>query len=230
MGSRTVVVLVCTLLCAAALGAFGAPPAAASTATIWGSVTDSSTGLPVQGARVNLVWYCWPGDPMSMTEHDPDRWVWEPPSYSDTSGLFSVTTNTFLDPDFRPALCWSKAGYAGNNPWYGFSVEVVSGFGYGVFRQDLTLTDITPPVTSQSGGDADWQTGPITVRFSASDPGSGVDHTEYRVNGGLWRTGTSVRFAVIRHKRGGGTFTVDYRSVDKAGNVEADKSCTVQLL
>ncbi len=53
--------------------------------------------------------------------------------------------------------------------------------------------------------------------------------TDYRVDGGAWRSGTSV---VLRTwKRGGnsGEHTVEYRSTDVAGNVATIGSCVVRL-
>ena len=49
-----------------------------------------------------------------------------------------------------------------------------------------TILDTTPPVTTVSGGDANWHRKPVTLHFSATDNsgGSGVDYTEYSTDGG----------------------------------------------
>jgi len=47
---------------------------------------------------------------------------------------------------------------------------------------------------------------------------SGVDFTEYRVNGGAWTKGNGVTVSEL------GAQSVEYRSADKAGNVETAKS------
>ena len=61
-------------------------------------------------------------------------------------------------------------------------------------------------------------TGMVGTAAVAAGGGSGVDFTEYRVNGGAWAKGTQVTVS------GEGDHTVDYRSADKAGNLEALKS------
>jgi len=90
--------------------------------------------------------------------------------------------------------------------------------------------DSTPPVTTASGHDANWHNTPVTVRFSAVDPGagaSGVAYTEYRIDGGAWTHGVEV--TVGAPTSGGGTRTVDYRSADNAGYVEGVRTLDVKL-
>ena len=58
----------------------------------------------------------------------------------------------------------------------------------------------------------------VTGTAPAAPAVSGVDFTEYRVNGGAWTKGNSVTVSAL------GAQTVDYRSADKAGNVETAKS------
>ena len=52
---------------------------------------------------------------------------------------------------------------------------------------------------------------------------SGVDYTEYRVNGGAWTKGTTVTVSAV------GAYAVEYRSADKAGNVETAKSVAFSI-
>ena len=58
----------------------------------------------------------------------------------------------------------------------------------------------------------------VTGTAPAAPAVSGVDYTEYRVNGGAWTKGTSVTVSAL------GAQAVEYRSADKAGNVETAKS------
>ena len=50
-----------------------------------------------------------------------------------------------------------------------------------------------------------------------------MDYTEYRVNGGAWTKGTSVTVSAL------GAHTVEFRSADKAGNVETAKSVAFSI-
>jgi hypothetical protein len=87
--------------------------------------------------------------------------------------------------------------------------------------------DATAPVTVASNVPAGWQRTPFTIFFGASDTGSGVAETNLAV----WSPGIVPimgygSFVTVNRE---GTNTVEYRSVDQAGNLEAWKSATVYL-
>ena len=84
--------------------------------------------------------------------------------------------------------------------------------------------DRTAPVTSDDAP-TDWRNASVTVTLSATDAGgSGAATTEYKLDGAAaWSTGTSVAVS------GEGVHTLAYRSVDVAGNTEADKTGTVRI-
>jgi C1A family cysteine protease len=87
-----------------------------------------------------------------------------------------------------------------------------------------TTTDTTAPVTTASGVPAGWsKTNSVTVTLAATDGGWGVLYTDARVDGAPYRQGTQV---VVQ---GAGTHTVNYCSIDKAGNLEAVKAATVRI-
>ena len=83
-------------------------------------------------------------------------------------------------------------------------------------------SDVTPPTTT-CDAQAGWVAFPATVRFAAADAHSGVDYTEYQVDGGAWQRGTEVQIAA------GGTHDLRYRSVDSVGNAEPARSATVRI-
>jgi hypothetical protein len=79
-------------------------------------------------------------------------------------------------------------------------------------------------VTLVIGADDTWHGGPVELTFTATDAGSGVARTEASLDGGLvWQEGTTL--GVDRS----GVHTVLFRSLDKAGNVEPARSCTVRI-
>ena len=82
--------------------------------------------------------------------------------------------------------------------------------------------DKTPPVTTHTAPSA-WVRGPVTVRLTRSDSGSGVDFTEYKLDGGAWTRGSQPQVS------GNGIHTLVYRSTDVVGNREADESVTVRI-
>jgi PKD repeat protein/glucose/arabinose dehydrogenase/type 1 glutamine amidotransferase len=92
--------------------------------------------------------------------------------------------------------------------------------------------DVTPPTTTATTDPADpngengWFTSPVEVTLEASDNegGSGVESTEYAIDGGAFQAYTEP-FTV----EGDGQHEVEYRSTDAEGNVEATKSLDLKI-
>jgi hypothetical protein len=101
------------------------------------------------------------------------------------------------------------------NQWFGNMTEVR-------FHGSVHGADTTAPVTT-----ADAPQGPastdVTVNFAATDNqgGSGVAATYYSVNGGTQQTGKSVML------NASGSYTLNYWSVDWAGNSEQPRTAKV---
>ncbi|MNH96334.1 hypothetical protein D3C73_490010 [compost metagenome] len=72
-----------------------------------------------------------------------------------------------------------------------------------------SLSPVTP------NGSNEWYTSEVTVSLAVYDDLSGVATTEYQVNSGPWITYTGSIPAFVD-----GTYKVNYRSTDHAGNVE----------
>jgi 5-hydroxyisourate hydrolase-like protein (transthyretin family) len=93
--------------------------------------------------------------------------------------------------------------------------------------------DATAPVTSVSGADDSWHRADVELSLGATDARSGMSggaaKTEYKIDGGDWRTGTSVTVQATPDGSNDGAHTVTYRSTDAAGNQEAQKSVTVKI-
>ena len=92
---------------------------------------------------------------------------------------------------------------------------------------DKTATvriDTTAPVTTDDAPSG-WRSTGVVVVLSATDAGgSGVATTEYKLDGSAgFTTGSSVVVS------GEGVHTLTYRSIDAAGNTEADKTATVRI-
>lgn len=75
---------------------------------------------------------------------------------------------------------------------------------------ELVRIDDTPPSTTATVSRG-------SIGLSASDALSGVVHTSYRIDGGSWRTGTTVAEVP-------GSHTLEYFSTDAAGNDESPHS------
>ncbi len=90
-----------------------------------------------------------------------------------------------------------------------------------------TELDTTAPVTTASNGGnpaPGWNVGQVTVTLSPYDALSGVASTHYRVDSGDWSS-YSFPFVVM----GEGVHSVQFYSVDNAGNEENVKTLTVKI-
>jgi hypothetical protein len=121
------------------------------------------------------------------------------------------------------------SSYSGQDIYIG--IHYVSVDSWMLFVDDFNVTggagDNEPPVTTvtlegdMSGG---VYTSDVKVTLTAYDNGSGVNYTMYKIDSGIWTT-YSAPFMVT----GNGNHTVAFYSVDKAGNVETEKSVTFTI-
>ena len=94
----------------------------------------------------------------------------------------------------------------------------------------VSFDDITPPVTTctlnpeEPDGLNGWYVSDVEVTLNATDDMSGVNVTEYRINGGSIQIYTEPFTVTID-----GLHTVEYRSIDYAGNAEDWKSVEFKI-
>ena len=85
-----------------------------------------------------------------------------------------------------------------------------------------------PPVTTATvagtAGSAGWYKSSTTVTLTATGGDGGVDYTEYRIEGGSW-----VTYTAPLGISGEGTHTVEFRSVDMAGQIESTKTLVIKI-
>jgi Immune inhibitor A peptidase M6. len=98
----------------------------------------------------------------------------------------------------------------------------------GAYVDQVSLTKFVPDTTAPTttaNADALWHNAPVTVALTASDNagGSGVASTMWSLDNGVWTAGTQVPVNTS------GIHTINFYSVDAAGNTEATKSCTVKI-
>ena len=88
----------------------------------------------------------------------------------------------------------------------------------------VKIDKVAPETTttlSGTEGENGWYVSDVTVTLSATDDGSGISETKYRIDDGIWRT-YSLPFTLTGS-------TVHYYSEDNAGNTEAEKSMEVRI-
>jgi len=97
----------------------------------------------------------------------------------------------------------------------------------GTKQVTVGTADTTPPTTSASlagtSGQNGWYTSSVTVTLTATDSG-GVASRHYRIDSGSWTT-YSVPFTLSTE----GSHTIEYYSIDNAGNTEGVKSVSLKI-
>lgn len=94
----------------------------------------------------------------------------------------------------------------------------------------VSFDDITPPVTTctlnppEPNGNNSWYVSDVEVTLNATDDMSGVNVTQYRINGGSIKMYTEPFNVTVD-----GQHTVEYRSIDYAGNIEDWKSVEFKI-
>lgn len=93
-------------------------------------------------------------------------------------------------------------------------------------RSNQFSVDNTPPsVPSISVSNQNWTNQKVNITiYHGTDAHSGVDRTEYRINGGEWKTYSSV--IVLSDE---GLHTIEARTIDRAGNISNIVSKEVKI-
>ena len=77
--------------------------------------------------------------------------------------------------------------------------------------------DKTGPITADNAPSG-WHNQNVAINLTSSDGISGIAYTYYRINAGEWIEGTAIALSAE------GSYTIDYYSVDNAGNAEDIKT------
>lgn len=150
-----------------------------------------------------------------------------------TSVQYDPTTMDLTNLSSPPLVGFDK-GTVANRDWKGYlddlkiykyamnEADVRKHYWNGVDKvAPVTQADVVPAAPNGVNG---WYTSDVKVSLSTSDDLSGVARTEYRLNGGEWKT-YSGGVTVTNE----GATVLEYRSVDRAGNVEAAHSQTFHI-
>ncbi|MNI64721.1 hypothetical protein D3C73_1201820 [compost metagenome] len=95
----------------------------------------------------------------------------------------------------------------------------------------VDITDVAAPVTTasmspaQPDGQNGWYVSPVMITLTATDHGSGVEKTEYSLDGGItWQIYTN-HLSVNTD----GQHVLSYRSTDNTGNVEMQRTSVINM-
>ena len=179
--------------------------------------TFAATGLAVTGST--------PTDSLSVTRSGTVT-TYDAVIPWQSFGLTAAPTGTFAfsflvnddDGDGRKGFMeWSSGIGKSKDTSAHFPVQLTSELHAPDETAPISVARVSPEEPNGSNG---WYTSDVTVSLSASDDLSGVAKTEYSLdNGATWTSYTAP--ATFNQD---GIYTVNYRSTDKVGNVEAVKS------
>jgi hypothetical protein len=88
--------------------------------------------------------------------------------------------------------------------------------------------DLTPPATTTTAPPT-WRNTTVVLSALATDSGSGVADTFYRIDGGALQTSAMITVPALPDHSMDGTHTIAFYSADKAGNVEVAKTQQVRI-
>jgi hypothetical protein len=182
------------------------------------AVVTGLTAAP-KNAGVDLSWAA-ATDNVGVTAYNVYRWT-DPVAIGGSTYYTSLHAKVAT---VAAATTFADSGLTNGTTYY-YEVRAVDAATNVGPRSDTVIVKpdaIAPTTTDDSNG---WAGTSTLITFTATDTvgGSGVDHTEYRIDDETeWTAGTSVLVeAPADHSWDGTTHTVTYRSVDKAGNVES---------
>jgi len=121
-------------------------------------------------------------------------------TFSATSGQFAVATG-------KTYTLYAVAG-----PGTG------DGLGSTSVSPAAVVVDATAPVTTSNAAATYVST--AAIKLTATDVGTGVANTYYKLDGSVQTSGTAITTSVL------GAHTIEFWSVDKAGNIEAHKTAS----
>lgn len=147
-------------------------------------------------------------------------------------------TYSLYSPSFNPSGVWSGTNVLfnfdevgsqqGEYRFYSVATDLTGNMeNEPLFYDASTIFDDTAPATSVSTDGASpphWNPYNVTVTLAPSDNSSGVSSSRYRIDSGPW-TEYGDSFIV----NGDGSHTVQYYSVDAAGNTEIIRSIVVRI-
>ena len=96
--------------------------------------------------------------------------------------------------------------------------------------ENLHIVDTADPWSWSTSDDGVWQADNFDLQLHAEDSGSGVHAIEFRLGDhGPWDDTPPYEFAGHKRGWGGGVFTVQFRAIDRAGNVEPVNTRTIAV-
>ncbi|MEH7415022.1 hypothetical protein V7266_07010 [Neobacillus drentensis] len=139
-------------------------------------------------------------------------------------GIWKLAKVSLIDNQQNAFTYYNTVVY-NRGPAYGYFYQFtdMSEYNFNVVSDDIKPeTNITLDSSAPKNGD--WYNSNVTATLNATDDNSGVSETLYRMNDGQWSKYQSP-ISLIDD----GTFTINYKSIDKTGNEEDMKNAVINI-
>jgi glucose/arabinose dehydrogenase/PKD repeat protein len=178
---------------------------------------DYTGGAPTPGANPRAFAIGNRGVRFSSAGSGGIAWEWD---FGDGSAKSTDANPTHTYPEAKRYTATLTVTYAdGAKDTKSVDVDVLA-------QADEVAPTTTAALNPAQPGNGGTYQRAVTVTLTATDPagGSGVDVTEYRINGGDW-----VEYEGPIRREQPGMYLVEFRSTDRTGNVEDTKSVTFTI-
>jgi hypothetical protein len=141
-----------------------------------------------------------------------------------TSGVDRITYDIAGPSPMTGTIAGATGGVTlASDGAYTISYSIYDVAGQRLNRSVIYKADTVNPVNTSAAAATTWQTPSLSLALTGTDAASGVDHGEWRVNGGAAQSGTT---AVVTSE---GVQSFETRVVDKAGNASPWRPETIRV-
>jgi|GEM_PF-1330994 len=180
------------------------------------SAPNPASGATSVDINADLSWTGGDPDTCDTVTYDVYFGTTSPPPKivsNQSATIYDPGTMNYNSKYYWKIVAWDNHGVSSAGPTWNFTT---------------ILGDNTPPVTNitldGTVGNNGWYISTVIITLMATDDQSGVAHTFYKIDGGVW-----IEYTMPVQINLDGECNISYYSVDNAGNSETPKTATLKI-